>query len=115
MTGGGRQQAARWDAVDEVRQNVARYSVNGRYIRTSHRYVVRWGQHALVVDDTWRGAPELGQAITTAVTRVKLPRAAAELRRGANLAFGDLNHQREPVLVGEQADGDVRSSRRSLE
>ena len=42
MTSGGTRAAARWDAVDEVRQNVARYSINGRYIRTSHRYVIRW-------------------------------------------------------------------------
>jgi hypothetical protein len=42
MASGGTLAAARWDAMDEVRQNVARYSINGRYIRTSHRYVIRW-------------------------------------------------------------------------
>lgn len=103
FTRGTKLDALRWEQIDSMLTSIVKKYMNGIYTGTQHKYTIRSSDgKQLVLNDRITNVEQLGDSISSMVTRVKLPEVVAAYKAGETITFGPLNVNQQGVSNGKE-------------
>lgn len=106
FTRGSKLDALRWEQINSMLISVVRRYMNGVYTGTQHKYTIRtMDGKQIVLNDRITNVGQLGDSISSMVTRVKLPEVIAAYKAGETITFGPLSVNQQGVSNGKELIG----------